>query len=70
MEAAASSAPAVTAAAEVQPIRAVEGPSLAEAAEMASDLMGQDTEPETLHRVLVPAQVGWRPAWLEAVAPV
>ena len=59
MEAVANSAPATTAVTEVQPIRAVEGPSLAEAAEMASDLMGQDTEPETLHQVLVSGEVGW-----------
>ena len=64
MEAVANSAPAATAATEVQPIRAVEGPSLAEAAEMASDLMGQDTEPETLHQVLVSVKVGSVPGTL------
>ena len=59
MEAVANNAPAATSLTEVQPIKAVEGPSLAEAAEMASDLMGQETEPETLHRVLVFVEVCW-----------
>ena len=59
MEAVANSAPAATAVTEVQPIRTVDCPSLAEAAEMASDLMGQETEPETLHRVLVSVEVCW-----------